>query len=218
MHLEGTGDRRALLCHRQATVARAPAVPEWCQGFLQGGCHEWCHPLRPRDSYRPAKDLGKAVSTANAASSPVASQITHGSRPHGTWRCGHLVADLRAGNGLGDLSLDVFILLLRPAGLGDWRAPRGSICTQCLMFLLPGTGGNPRPHTGAPFLPPGRGTAWGPGGCRTWGGLEGLWALVGKRLVLWPLACWGRAAGRALRGVQSRALAAGHWVPSLPLH
>lgn len=28
LHLEGTGGRRALLCHRQATLAQAPAVPE----------------------------------------------------------------------------------------------------------------------------------------------------------------------------------------------
>lgn len=87
----------------------------------------------------------------------------------------------------------MFILLLRPAGLGDWRAPRGGPSAHgARCFCRWGPRENLPPHTGASALPLGRGTAWGPGGWRTWGGLEELWALVGKHLVLWALACWGR--------------------------
>lgn len=108
--------------------------------------------------------------------------------------------------GLGDLSLDVFILLLRPAGLGNWRALGGSICTRCLMFLPPGAPGKPTTTHRCPFPSPGAGHCLG-----AWG-LENVgWSRravgsggqapcpVGARLL-------GLAIGRAPRGVQPRAL------------
>lgn len=180
---------------------RAPAVPEWCQGFLQGGCHGWCHPLRSRDSCSPAKDLGKAVSTTNSASSPVASQITHGSQSHGTCGCENLVADLRAGNGSG-------------------RPEPG--CLFCSSDLLDwATGGAPGgvhlhtvPDVSAVGGPGGAGHCLGAWGLENVGGSRRAVGSAGQAPCPVGARLLGPAAGRALRGVQPRARAGGHWSPA----